>query len=86
MADAQIDILKTSIDWAKAEIFPPAFFALMGLLFILTSIGFWQLGKTGTAKAFIIPLLVAGGLLVVLGVGLIISNQLRISVLQPPFP
>ena len=51
----------------------------MGLLFILTSIGFWQLGKTGSAKAFIIPLLVAGGLLVVLGVGLIISNQLRIS-------
>ena len=79
MADAQIDILKTSIDWAKAEIFSSSFFALMGLLFILTSIGFWQLGKTGTAKAFIIPLLVAGGLLVVLGVGLIISNQLRIS-------
>ena len=65
MADAQIDILKTSIDWAKAEIFSSSFFALMGLLFILTSIGFWQLGKTGTAKAFIIPLLVAGSLPVV---------------------
>ncbi len=51
----------------------------MGLLFILTSIGFWKLGKIGTAKAFIIPLLLASGLLVVLGVGLIISNQLRIS-------
>ena len=82
MADAQIDILKTSIDWAKAEIFSSSFFALMGLLFILTSIGFWQLGKTGTAKAFIIPLLVAGGLLVVLGVGLIISNQLRTPIWQ----
>ncbi len=40
MADAQIDILKTSIDWAKAEIFSSSFFALMGLLFILTSIDF----------------------------------------------
>ncbi len=75
----QINILKTASDWARAEIFSSAFFALFGLLFILSSICFWQFGKTPTAKAYVIPLLVAGGLLIVIGVGLVISNQMRLS-------
>ena len=77
MHATQIDILKIAIDWAKTETFSSGFFAVIGLLFIVSSFCLWQFGKTDTAKAYVIPLLVTGGLLVILGVGLVISNQLR---------
>ena len=79
MTDTQIDLLKTALDWTKAEMFSSSFFALCGLIFIAASYGFWQFGKTDTAKAYIIPLLVVGGLLIILGIGLVISNQIRLS-------
>lgn len=79
MTASQIDILKTALDWAKAEMFSSAFFAFFGLAFWLASFCFWQFGKTDTAKAYIIPLIVVGTLLVILGVGLVISNQWRLS-------
>lgn len=60
MTDTQIDILKTATDWAKAEMFSSGFFVLFGLAFCLSSYCFWQFGKTDTAKAYVIPLLVAG--------------------------
>ena len=44
MADTQIDILKTATDWAKAEMMSSGFFAICGILFILISLGFWQMG------------------------------------------
>lgn len=79
MTDPQIDILKTALEWAKAEMFSSAFFALFGLMAVAASYGFWQMGKTDMARAYIIPLLVVGVLLIILGVGLIIPNQLRLS-------
>ena len=79
MTDSQIDILKTALDWAKAEMFSALFFALFGLVFLSASICFWHFGKTDTAKSYIIPFLVVGILLVILGVGLVISNQIRLS-------
>lgn len=85
MTATQIDILKTAVDWAKAEMFSSMFFAIVGLLFLLASFGFWQFGKTAMAKAYVIPLLVAGGLLVIIGVGLIISNQMRLSTFPDAF-
>lgn len=74
-----MDILKTSTDWARAELFSTPFFVLFGVLFILTSIGFWQLGKTEIAKAYIIPTLVAGALLMIIGLGLFFTNKSRIT-------
>ena len=79
MTDTQIDLLKTALDWTKAEMFSSSFFALFGVIFLIASYGFWQFGKTDTAKAYVIPMLVVGGLLIILGVGLVISNQLRLS-------
>ena len=67
------------MDWAKAEVFSSAFFILFGVVFLLTTIGFWQLGKTELAKAFVIPTLVAGVLLLIIGIGLVYSNQSRIA-------
>ena len=79
MTDNQIDILKVALDWTKAEMISSSFFALFGMLFVVASYCFWQFGKTETAKAYLIPLLVVAGLLLVLGIGLVISNQLRLG-------
>lgn len=74
-----MDILKSATDWAKAELVSTPFFALAGLVFIAISIGFWQAGKTDLAKAYIIPTLVAGVLLVIIGAGLFFTNKNRIT-------
>lgn len=73
-----MDILKASTEWAKAELFSTPFFILFGVLFMLTSFGFWQLGKTDMARAYSIPTLVAGALLTVIGLGLFFTNKSRL--------
>ena len=67
-----MDIIKASTDWIKAELFSTPFFILFGVLFVLASVGFWQLGKTEMAKAYIIPTMVAGILLMIIGIGFIL--------------
>jgi len=74
-----MEILKTATDWAKAEIFSSSFFIVFGVVFVTVSIGFWQLGKTDLAKAYIIPTAVAGVLLLTIGIGLVYANKMRIS-------
>lgn len=74
-----MDILKTATDWAKAEVFSTQFFILFGVLFLLTSAGFWQLGKSEIAKAYVIPTLVAGALLLIIGLGLFFTNKSRVT-------
>lgn len=72
-------ILKAATDWAKAELVSTPFFVLAGLLFLAASIGFWQLGKTELARAYIIPTLIAGTLLVIIGTGLFFTNRSRLA-------
>ena len=72
-----MEILKTAIEWAKAEVFSTQFFIFFGVLFVLATIGFWQLGKTEIAKAFVVPTLVAGILLLAIGLGLFFTNKSR---------
>ncbi|TRX62504.1 hypothetical protein [Carboxylicivirga sp. M1479] len=74
-----MDILKSATDWAKAEVFSTSFFIVMGLVFVLATIGFWQLGKTEIAKAYVIPTLVAGALLLTIGLGLFFTNKARVN-------
>lgn len=74
-----MDILKEATDWAKAEVFSTAFFIVFGITFVIASIGFWQLGKTDMAKAYIIPTLVAGAMLLTIGFGLFFTNISRVS-------
>ena len=74
-----MDILKTATDWAKAELFSTPFFILFGVALMVASLGFWQLGKTDIARAYIIPTLVAGVLLLTIGIGLYFNNKSRIS-------
>ena len=74
-----MDILKAATEWAKAEVFSSTFFILFGILFVLASIGFWQLGKTDVAKAYIFPTIVAGILLLAVGFGIFFTNKARVT-------
>ena len=80
-----MDILKIATDWAKAEVFSSRFFILFGLMFVFATIGFWQLGKTETARAYIYPTLVAGAFLLAVGIGIYIANKSRISSFEAAF-
>ncbi len=73
-----MDILKAATDWAKAELISTPFFVLFGVVFMALSLGLWQLGKTEMAKAYIIPTLVAGTLLTIIGLGLFFTNKSRV--------
>ncbi|GAB3668266.1 hypothetical protein GCM10028791_43700 [Echinicola sediminis] len=74
-----MDILKAATDWAKAELISTPFFILAGVVFWAISFGFWQIGKTDLAKAYIIPSAVAGALLVIIGLGLFFTNKNRMT-------
>ncbi|PHI18508.1 hypothetical protein CEQ90_17675 [Lewinellaceae bacterium SD302] len=74
-----MNILKISTDWAKAEVFSTAFFLYFGVAFLLAALGFWRMGRTDLAKAYVIPLLVAGVLLMIIGAGLVYTNKSRIT-------
>ncbi|SHK04223.1 hypothetical protein SAMN04488028_102590 [Reichenbachiella agariperforans] len=74
-----MEILKVAQEWARAEVFSTRFFIIFAILFFAASAGFWQLGKTELAKAYVIPLLVAGVLLMTIGLGLFFTNKSRIN-------
>ena len=74
-----MDILKTATDWAKSELVSTPFFILAGVVFLAISFGFWQVGKTDFARAYIIPTAVAGALLLIIGLGLFYTNKNRIT-------
>ena len=74
-----MEVLKLATEWAKSEMFSTRFFIFFALLFLIASIGFWQLGKTDLSKAYIIPTLVAGVLLMTIGLGLFYTNKSRIT-------
>ncbi|WP_222435302.1 hypothetical protein [Puniceibacterium confluentis] len=60
-----MDIVKTATDWTRAEMLSSSFFILFGLSFLLASFGFWQLGRTDIARAYVVPMLVAGTLILI---------------------
>ena len=74
-----MDILKAATDWAKAELVSTSFFIIIGIVFVMASFGFWQFGKTELARAYIIPILVAGAFLMTVGFGLFFTNKARIT-------
>jgi len=74
-----MEILKIAIEWAKAEVFSARFFIFFAILFLIASVGFWQLGKTETAKAYIFPTLIAGILLLAVGLGIFLTNKSRVT-------
>lgn len=73
-----MEVLRLATSWAKAEVFSTQFFILFGAGFLLASFGFWQLGKTDIAKSYVLPTMVAGTLLLIIGFGLFFTNKSRV--------
>ena len=80
-----MDVLKLAIEWAKAEVFSTRFFIFFAIGFLIATVGFWQLGKTDLAKAYIIPTLVAGILLLIIGIGTNYTNIQRVKQFEKEF-
>ncbi len=80
-----MDILNIASQWAKNEIFSSKFFILAALIFIALGVGFWQLGHSSLAKAYIYPLLICGALLLIIGVGLTFNNYRRLNAFPEAF-
>jgi len=74
-----MDLLKLSTEWARAELFSAKIVWLFSLITLISVIGFSLWGKTVMAKAFVIPLSVAGILFIVIGIGLYVANKPRIA-------
>lgn len=74
-----MDIVKAATDSGRAEVLSAAVFAAFGLAFLLAGLGFRQLGTTDMARAFGIPMLVASGLLLILGAGLFFPARDRLA-------
>lgn len=80
-----MELLKLATEWAKAEVFSTRFFILFAIWFLIASVGFWQLGKTNLAKAYITPTLVAGILLLIIGIGVNYTNIQRVKQFEKDF-
>ncbi|TCL08114.1 hypothetical protein BXY66_0147 [Shimia isoporae] len=74
-----MDIVKTAVDWTRAEMLSSSFFIAFGLLFLGASFGFSYLGKTELARAYVIPTMVAGSLLLIIGGGIFIQSYGRVT-------
>jgi len=73
-----MELLKLTTEWAKSEVFSTRFFIIFAIIFLIASIGFWQLGKTDLAKAYVLTTLTAGILLMTIGLGLFYTNKSRV--------
>lgn len=80
-----MEVLKLATEWAKAEVFSTRFFIFFAIAFLTASIGFWRLGITDIARAYIIPTLVAGVLLLSIGLGLFFTNKSRIVAFEKAY-
>lgn len=50
-------------------------FFVAGMTLLLASFGLWQMGRTVIARAYVVPMLPAGGLLAIVEVGLFLSGE-----------
>lgn len=74
-----MEIVKAATTWAKAEIISAIFFILFGLIYILISFYFKQMGSNTLGNALFTPLLIAGALLVLAGIGFYVSNKSKLN-------
>ena len=74
-----MDILEASTDWARAELLSNGLFLLFGTMFVVGGLCLSRQGGTEMARAFVVPTLVAGVLLVILGGGLLFGTWKHLS-------
>lgn len=75
----EMDIIKLSTDWARSEVFSSKVVCLFSIIELCAAFGFWQLGRTPMAKAFVWPLSIAGLFIALIAAGLFFANNPRID-------
>ena len=80
-----MDLLKLSTEWAKSEVFSAKIVWLFSIITLVSAAGFSFWGRTPTAKAFVIPLIVSGAFLVAIGIGLYAANHPRIALFESEY-
>lgn len=78
-----MDILRTSTEWARAELLSNGILILFSMMFLGASLLFWLRWETDMAKAFVLPMLVAGILMLILGMGLFYGTWQSLSGFEP---
>lgn len=71
----EMEIIDAATNWAKAEIISALLFIFFGVTYVLIAIACWQFGSTPLTKALVIPILIAGGLLLSAGISFYVSNN-----------
>ncbi|WP_079240871.1 hypothetical protein [Chryseobacterium indologenes] len=74
-----MDILKISTEWALAELFSAKIVGLFSIIGLCSAAGFAIWGTSVTAKAFVIPMIIAGSFLATVGIGLYVANKPRLE-------
>lgn len=80
-----MELLKLSTDWAKAEVLSAKVVFLFSIIVLMAAFGFWFLGKTAMARAFIWPMLISGVFLIAVSAGLYRANKPRIEQFEQAF-
>ena len=80
-----MEIIDYSIEWARGEVFSSKIIALISVFVLLCAAGFYFWGKTSVARAYWMPLAVAGVFLVVVAGGLFLANYPRIDKFQEQY-
>ena len=77
-----MEFIDHTLAWCRGEIFEGRVLALWGFVILVVAIIYWQLGTTPAARAMLLPLLLVGGLSMVVGVSMNFTNQNRITAYQ----
>ncbi len=80
-----MDILRAATDWARAEMLSNSVFILCGALFLAVGCAFWHMGRADMVRAYVVPMVVAGLLLLILGGGLLYGTRQSLSGFAPDF-
>lgn len=74
-----MELIDYTNKWLAGEIHEDWAIVAAGIVFLVLGIVAWKFGDSESAKAMIIPLIVAAGLLIGMGAGLAVNNKNRIA-------
>ena len=80
-----MELIDYTNKWLNGEIYEDIALVIAGVVFLILSILAWRFGKSESAHAIIIPLLIAALLLIGLGAGLGINNYNRKAQFQKQY-
>ncbi len=80
-----MEIISAANHWAKGEITSSIFFMLFGVTYLLIAFYFKQMGTAALHKSLFIPMLVAGGLLLMAGISFYFSNKSKLANFEKDF-